>query len=256
MELLFQKYHGAGNDFIIVDNHIQNCILTTEQIKKLCDRHLGIGADGLMILHKSDNFSFKMQYFNSDGNEGTMCGNGGRAISAFAFTKGLFNQQTTFEAIDGIHSTKILSFEKEKWDVEIQLNDVQEIQMKSNSWFLNTGSPHHISFVKHVLDYDVHQVGNEIRWSKEYESINGTNVNFVEILKDGIFVRTFERGVEAETLSCGTGVTASAIAFCLLNQFTGTQKVNVYTKGGNLIVCFSILNNKISNVLIICQHNK
>jgi diaminopimelate epimerase len=250
VKLQFEKYHGTGNDFIILNSLIHPINLTTKQIKFLCDRHLGIGADGLMIILPSENYCFKMQYFNSDGNEGTMCGNGGRAISAYAFDHKMFLKSADFETIDGIHQTTIIKILKDEWLIKISLNEVINIKKYRSDFFLNTGSPHHIKFVDDVEGIDIEKLGKKIRWSKRYEAFKGTNVNFVEILKNGIFVRTFERGVEAETLSCGTGVTAAAIALAIRNGNYEENRIHVQTKGGNLEVKFNLEKNGANSITL------
>ena len=204
------KYHGAGNDFIILDNRkLQYNSLTTEQIKLLCDRHFGIGGDGLMLLEPGNRYEFSMRYFNADGHEGTMCGNGGRCLVAFAAHKGITNFE--FEATDGHHHAEILELGERQCIVKLKMIDINQYQQYSeNSYFLNTGSPHYVEFVEDVMEYPVDEKGKYWRWHKDFKG--GTNVNFVEISDNKIKVRTYERGVEAETLACGTGATASSIA--------------------------------------------
>ena len=232
MKIEFYKYHGTGNDFIILDNrnNLYND-LSNEQIKFLCDRHFGIGADGLMILSNSQESDFKMTYYNSNGNEGTMCGNGGRSIVAFAKKIGLIKENTNFIAIDGVHKASINNSNF----VKLKMNDVNEINNLSNDYFLNTGSPHFVRFVDSVKKTDIYNIGKEIRHDKNISDA-GTNVNFVEIINENtIEVGTYERGVENETLSCGTGVTASAISYALKNNLV-TAEINIITKGGKLDV--------------------
>ena len=204
------KYHGAGNDFIILDNRkFQYNSLTTEQIKLLCDRHFGIGGDGLMLLGPGNRYEFSMRYFNADGHEGTMCGNGGRCLVAFAAHKGITNFE--FEATDGHHHAEILELGERQCIVKLKMIDINQYQQYSEkSYFLNTGSPHYVEFVEDVMEYPVDEKGKYWRWHKDFKG--GTNVNFVEISDNKIKVRTYERGVEAETLACGTGATASSIA--------------------------------------------
>ncbi len=239
----FYKYHGSGNDFIIIDdidNQIEKTIKNKQSyIKQLCNRHLGIGADGLMFLQKSKNADFRMKYYNSDGKEGSMCGNGGRCIAAFAHLKGYAKKNTTFEAIDGLHYAEIIDNA-----VNLKMSDIEGYKKFGKSFFLDTGSPHYVEFVKDVENLDVIKKGKKVRHD---ESINlgGTNVNFVEIQKDTLFVRTFERGVEDETLSCGTGVVASAIA-TYIQGITKTE-YKIKTLGGNLKVRFNI--NKETGVI-------
>lgn len=232
MTVRFLKYHGTGNDFIMLDGRkIDMKSLTTSVIARLCDRHFGIGADGLIILTESEKYDFKMTYYNSDGHVGTMCGNGGRCIVSFAHELGVVNQACTFEAADGLHTATLLV----DGSVKLKLNDVMEIQQLEDGLFLNTGSPHLILFRMQIADIDVFGEGRRIRHEARFP--DGTNVNFVELTKKGIKVRTYERGVENETLSCGTGVTASAIAANHSGLHKGT-KVDVSTLGGDLQVEF------------------
>jgi diaminopimelate epimerase len=242
MTLAFNKYQGAGNDFIIIDNrndvfNPQNDIL----IKNLCDRRFGIGADGLILINKMPEYNFKMVYFNSDGFEGTMCGNGGRCAADFAVRSGIAGKKLRFIATDGIHDAI-----SEEEVIRLKMNDVNETRSVAGNYFINTGSPHYVIFTDGLNNLDVYNEGKKIRWSKDFQP-GGTNVNFVEREDGGIYVRTFERGVEDETLSCGTGVTASAIASVLTGHIV-SGPVNVRTKGGNLRVEFDIKEDKIKNI--------
>lgn len=234
----FFKYQGTGNDFILIDNRDKIIELTTTQIAWLCDRRMGIGADGLMLLETAAGFDFKMIYFNADGSESTMCGNGGRCISAFAKRLGIVKDKAHFLAIDGPHDSYFL----ENDQVCLAMIDVEEIIETENDFILNTGSPHYVQFINNLDLFDVFQAGRTIRNLEEFQP-KGINVNFVERLEDKIYVRTYERGVEDETLSCGTGVTAAAIAS--VGNATGQFSVNVKTKGGNLNVQFHKLNSSI-----------
>ncbi len=229
--LHFSKYQGTGNDFIIVDNTYNNIQINSELIKKLCDRRFGIGADGLMLLEQHDTLDFRMIYFNSDGLESTMCGNGGRCITAFAHDTGLTGSNCSFEAIDGIHQAHINDH-----IINLKMNDVNEIRQSENDYFVDSGSPHYVKFVKDIQTIDVRKEGRKIRYSPAYTE-EGINVNFVEFSAEGLFVRTYERGVEDETFSCGTGVIASAICAHIANKQQGTN-YTVNTKGGELNVRF------------------
>lgn len=242
--MLFNKYQGAGNDFIIIDNREEIFNPSDhELINKLCNRRFGIGADGLILICTSENNDFKMKYFNSDGFEGSMCGNGGRCSAAFSIRNGIAPLKLSFEAVDGIHQA-----EAKNDIICLGMNDVNETSLINGNLFINTGSPHYIIFTKDVGKLDVNTEGSKLRWSDKF-SPGGTNVNFVEIEKNGIYVRTFERGVEEETLSCGTGVTASAIAAVLSGHFD-TTPVSVRTKGGNLSVSFNISGTKITDIVL------
>ncbi len=216
MALTFHKFHGAGNDFIIFDdreglfsNQVKN---QREFINRVCNRNFGIGADGLMLLKNSDIADFQMVYFNSDGREGSLCGNGGRCIVAFAQTLGMLSNQTTFLATDGLHLATINSFERNLWDISLKMNDVETVSGYNNEYFVHTGSPHLVIFSGDISEKDVFTLGRAIRYSGAYAS-NGVNVNFAQVLTaDTIKMRTYERGVENETLACGTGATAVAIS--------------------------------------------
>ncbi len=232
MTIDFFKYHGAGNDFIMIDNREQLYSLSEQQIAFLCDRRFGVGGDGLILLEKSKSYDFKMLYYNSDGNQSTMCGNGGRCIVSFAHKLNLIKENCTFEAIDGLHEALVLS---EK-DVKLQMQDVKKIISTENQLFLDTGSPHHILFVDDVEIINVNQEGSKIRNSSLYGE-KGSNVNFVNCSANSIQIRTYERGVEAETLACGTGVTAAALAAHYQGHIT-TNSIPVQAKGGLLKVDF------------------
>ena len=232
----FYKYHGNGNDFVIVDGISESIKLQQKDVRDLCDRRFGIGADGLMILVRDDTCDFEMIYYNSDGNISSMCGNGGRCIAAFAYQMGIAREQMTFRAFDGLHKANIIKSEplSGRWVVDLQLSDVEDIEKNTNYYFLDTGSPHYVEFTDNVAEIDVFKEGNKTRYSEKF-SPEGTNVNFVEKGQNRIFVRTYERGVEDETLSCGTGVTASALAYFMENS---KSEVDVHTTGGDFIVRF------------------
>ena len=234
MVLNFQKYQGTGNDFVMINQSEQKIIDHHDRklIEFLCDRRFGIGADGLILLEKSEEHDFKMVYFNADGSQSTMCGNGGRCIVHFAWSLGVCGEETTFEAIDGLHKGKVYDSNI----VSIQMSDVLKVNIKdSKTYVLNTGSPHYIKMVD-SLPKNIKASGAEIRYSDEFRE-EGINVNFVKLIKENIEVATYERGVEDETLSCGTGVTAAAIAtFIYQNQ--KNNHIKIQTKGGQLSVSF------------------
>ena len=244
MKIKFYKYQGSGNDFIIIDNREKaGDKLTTKQINKMCDRHFGIGADGLMLLNEKEGFDFEMIYFNADGNLGSMCGNGGRCIVQFASNMGIKKNEYIFSAIDGAHKAKV-DLDRQ---VSLQMKDVQGVEFSLDHYVLNTGSPHYVKFVTGIEDLDVVSEGRKIRNSKQFAK-EGINVNFIETIDDDhIFVRTYERGVEDETLSCGTGVTASALIAA--HNDNGFNRVEVKSKGGNLSVEFDkISDTKFTNI--------
>ncbi len=231
MMLTFYKYQGTGNDFVMIDNRDKKLSLDLPAIKKLCDRRFGIGADGLILLENAKVYDFSMVYYNSDGAESSMCGNGGRCITAFAAFLGIMKNNAKFIAIDGEHEAKIF----ENGIVSLKMKDVSAIEKSGNDFVLDTGSPHFVRFVDKVSDVDVFHEGRKIRQSERF-SAKGINVNFVE-LKDGVLnVRTYERGVEDETLSCGTGVTASALAVASAGLANGKGESEISVPGGNLKV--------------------
>lgn len=241
MRINFFKYHGTGNDFIILDNR-ENLYdsLTSLQIKYLCIRRYGIGADGLMLLNRKEGFDFEMKYYNADGNEGSMCGNGSRCLVKFAQLLKVIKTSCSFLAFDGPHEARI----NENNTVSVKMQDVDGVIKRKGVFILDTGSPHYVSLVSNLDSMDVYEVGKEIRYSKEFAG-NGINVNFVEQNEkvEEIKIRTYERGVEDETLSCGTGVTASALV-CYHND-NGYNHVIVQTKGGRLTVEFERLSEGI-----------
>ena len=249
MKLEFSKYHGAGNDFILIDNRDKNIALTKKDIAKLCHRRFGIGADGLMILELESNFDFRMVYYNSDGKEGSMCGNGGRCIAAFAYKLGLINTEANFIAIDGEHTASINSIINNDLDISLKMNDVKEISEDNGTYFLDTGSPHHIAFVDNVSEINVLEEGKEIRYSQKYAKTNGTNVNFVSQSENGLKIRTYERGVEDETLACGTGATAAAIAYAKKNKLFN-KEIILQAIGGVLRLKFDNDSNTFSNIIL------
>ncbi len=246
MILNFSKYHGAGNDFILIDNRVGEIELTPLQIAFICNRHFGIGADGLMLLNFSNDFDFEMRYFNSDGNESSMCGNGGRCITAFAFHLGIIGKTTSFNAIDGLHTSEIIKDNGKRKTIRLQMCEVKEIIHSDNYFLINTGSPHYVQFIETGEELDIVAEGRKIRQDNRFAP-DGLNVNFVQINKDHLFVRTYERGVEDETLSCGTGVTAAALAYAFDKDI---QKVSIQTLGGKLSVSFEKQNNTYKNIFL------
>jgi diaminopimelate epimerase len=241
-DITFNKYQGAGNDFIIIDNrkgyfNPDNSKL----INKLCDRRFGIGADGLILVSEHHDADFEMKYFNSDGFLGSMCGNGGRCTAHFSYKERIGGKDQKFMAFDGLHEAHV-----ENDIVKLQMANVNDYTLVDDNYFINTGSPHYIVFTDDVENIDVAQEGKRLRWSPKFTP-GGTNVNFVQVYGNGLFIRTFERGVEEETLACGTGITASAIAAVLKGHFDKTP-VSVKARGGNLSVDFDLKDNKASNI--------
>jgi len=246
MQQTFYKYQGTGNDFVMIDNrqHVFDKN-NTERVKFLCDRRFGIGADGLILLEDHPEYDFKMVYYNADGNESSMCGNGGRCLVAFAKQLGVISNKAVFEATDGVHHASI-----DGEIVKLQMLDVDTIEKHENHVFLNTGSPHHVQFEIQIEDFDIKSKGATIRYGEPYNTA-GSNVNFVKKQSDTTFrVRTYERGVEGETLSCGTGVTAVAIAMHYIGE-TQEKHVILNVEGGELEVCFDFENDTYNNVWLI-----
>lgn len=250
MQLPFYKYQGTGNDFILIDNRkgLVNH-LSQSTIEQWCDRKFGIGADGLMLLQEKEGFDFEMVYYNADGNLGGMCGNGGRCVVAFAQFLGVLTaDKAYFLAVDGPHEALV----KQSDYIELKMIDVPVANYNPSAIFLNTGSPHHVEFIPTIAGFDVYNKGKAIRYNDTYRA-KGTNVNFVEVLDhQNISVATYERGVEDETLSCGTGVTAAAIAYHL--EYTADvpqTTILIQTKGGQLTVHFDY-NNQLYHNIWLC----
>lgn len=241
MNIKFYKYQSSGNDFILIDNRTNNIKLSNKKIKLLCNRNFGIGADGLIFLYNDEIVDFYMKYFNSNGEEGTMCGNGARAIVRFASDIKIIKNNCIFKAIDGLHKAVILEN-----NIKIKMINVENIENYKNDLILNTGSPHYVKFIEKVNNFNVNKYGGIIRNLKEFK--NGINVNFVEINDNNIlYVRTYERGVEKETLSCGTGITASVIAFAYKETIIN-GKIEANSLGGKLFVYFEKNKNKYINI--------
>ena len=246
MKIQFYKYQGTGNDFVVLDNRDGKYNwLETEKIKFLCDRRFGIGADGLMLLNSHPAYDFEMKYYNADGRESSMCGNGGRCLVKFASDMGILKSTYRFLAIDGVHEASIDT----DGTIALKMNDVDKVKYEHGNYILDTGSPHFVLLNNDVMRLDVYKKGREIRYSKEYEK-EGINVNFVEQTEvpHEIIVRTYERGVEAETLSCGTGVTAAALV-CSHND-NGFNRVEVKTMGGWLSVEYDKIGDSFRNIYL------
>ena len=247
----FYKYQGAGNDFLIADNRDGSVQLTTAQIAALCDRRYGVGADGLMLLESSNEYDFRMVYYNSDGSGGMMCGNGGRCIVAFAADMGL--NHFDFDAADGFHTAQILAADVNTKTVRLKMKDVQECKRydsltgpcaASEGYFLDTGTRHYVRFVSGLESYDIVNEGRDLRYNAAELQPIGANVNYVEPFDGGIKVRTYEKGVEDETFACGTGIVASCVAAykagCAPSEIMsdGRVKYNVKAKRDALSVDF------------------
>ncbi|MEI6767069.1 MAG: diaminopimelate epimerase [Bacteroidota bacterium] len=236
MTYTFYKYHGTGNDFVVFDNRLRTFVPDSKTIARLCSRQFGIGADGVILLNKESGYDFRMVLYNADGFEGSMCGNGGRCAAAMAHMLGFAEKKMRFIAYDGAHDAEILSYSSHGADVMLGMRDVKEYHRRKGYVLMDTGSPHYVKFVEDVNAVDAEKEGRKIRYSKRFEK-SGVNVNFAANMGNELIVRTYERGVEAETMSCGTGVTASALSFALL---LGLEQgpVDIKTRGGNLRIHF------------------
>ncbi len=248
MSITFYKYQGAGNDFIMIDN--RNSQFPTEdrraRIARYCDRHFGVGADGLILLEAAHGYDFAMRYYNADGGESTLCGNGGRCIVAFAHFLGLVGERCRFLATDGPHEARL---RPDGW-IELQMQDVTAIDQRPAASVLNTGSPHYVAFVPDAQAIAVVEAGRAVRYGAEFAA-QGINVNFVSAQPEtpGLTVATYERGVEDETLACGTGVTAAALAWAKRHELQGPLEMPIRAKGGRLAVRFEAQpNGQMTNI--------
>ena len=247
MKIPFYKYQGAGNDFILIDNrgsginHHQPAL-----IARLCNRRFGIGADGIMFLQNKEGYDFEMIYYNADGKPSSMCGNGGRCIVAFARFLGVIQSEADFLAVDGPHHA-IIS-ESGDW-VSLHMINVNQLLRDEEAYVLDTGSPHYVQLASNLENKDVYSEGYAIRNNDTYKA-KGINVNFVEPMADGYFVRTFERGVENETYACGTGVTAVALAMARHHNQTGHITTPIKVLGGNLNIRFDYDGQLFSNIYL------
>ena len=242
----FEKFHGAGNDFIMISDMDKSIRLEKEEIKLICHRRFGIGADGLIIVRPAAEADYHMHYYNSDGKESTMCGNGGRCVVAFTYMNDIAGISQKFTGPDGVHQAKIIKTEGNNSRITLQLKDVDAISHGEGYYILNTGSPHYVAFSHGIENTDIKSLGRKIRFSQQFAP-EGLNVNFVEEISGKLYVRTYERGVEDETLSCGTGVTASALAYAE-NKNLPQGAISIITKGGELQVSFNKENQKYCNV--------
>ncbi len=247
MELTFYKYQGTGNDFIIFDNRYGNVILSNSQVKHLCDRKFGIGADGLMLLNNKEGYDFEMIYYNADGSISSMCGNGGRCLVQFAHLMGIHKSNYNFIAVDGVHEAEIDGISK---TIRLKMQDVNKVEEHGAHAVLNTGSPHYVKFDTDVRHKNIVEEARAIRYNDTFKE-EGININFVETISSyQIYVRTYERGVEDETLSCGTGVTAAALMSA--HNDVGFNEVEVLTNGGKLSVEFNKISEGIFTDIYLC----
>ena len=245
MQFSFKKYQGTGNDFVIIDNRNDLFDKTNlETIQFICNRKFGVGSDGLILIENHDEYDFNMVFFNPDGSQ-SFCGNGSRCAVQFAYDLRIIKKEhTEFISTDGWHEAHVLG----ENIVKLKMNDVTKINSQSDFDFMNTGSPHYVAFKTNLSQLDMLTEGSKIRYAKEYDSIGGTNVNFIEKNNTNYQVRTYERGVENETLSCGTGVTACALSIAIKNNIPSGE-VEIETNGGNLIVEFNKIDNtKFDNI--------
>lgn len=243
-QIKFHKYHGTGNDFIMIDDRSASFdIEDSALIAEMCHRRFGIGADGLILLRDQEGYDFEMIYFNSDGSQSSMCGNGGRCIIQFAYDLAVIGEHCKFLAIDGLHEGEV----KVNGQISLKMSDVDRIsKVDQSAWQLNTGSPHYVKMMVTLEGLDVHKIGSSIRYSPMYQE-DGINVNFVTQSNKGLAVLTYERGVEDETYSCGTGVTASALVAHHIDPQVAIP-VKIEVKGGHLQVRFEYADGKYHNI--------
>ncbi|GAB4286783.1 MAG: diaminopimelate epimerase [Marinilabiliales bacterium] len=245
MSIFFEKFHGTGNDFIIINNLDSRYKLTENLIKQMCHRRFGIGSDGLLEILKSKNYDFKMLYYNSDGLEGTMCGNGGRCAVSFAYKHGIIATETVFEAVDGLHEAKVL----DNGNIKLKMNNVLQVTNYDDGIFLDTGSPHFVVDKTGLKKFDEYAEGLKLRNDKRFAP-NGLNVNFIDIISDEtLHVTTYERGVENLTYSCGTGAIASAIVSGLMKA-DGNYRIKTIFKGGELFVNYKKAGTSFTDVYL------
>lgn len=250
MLVKFHKYQGTGNDFVMIDNRSGDYDgLSLSQIQRICDRRFGIGADGLIKINSISNLDYEVDYYNADGSK-SFCGNGARCAVEFARTLGVEKSNVVFDAIDGEHSAEINA-----GLIHLQMADVFGFESELGDYIFETGSPHYIRFVDNVSETDIVSFGQSIRYSDTYK-LDGINVNVVEeIATHKIRIRTYERGVEDETLSCGTGATAAAMAFAVKNEMEGKLSVEVQVEGGLLEVSFIRSGNRFEDVRLVGPAN-
>jgi len=245
MKIKFEKYESGGNDFVLIDNRNNLYDLNSDKIKKICDRNFGIGSDGLIILKKSKIADFKMIYYNSNGQTSSLCGNGTRCLFSFSISLGIIEKIAKIETSEGIYTATISNRNL----VSLKMKNIYNIHLFDNKAYLNSGSPHHVEMIDDLNKISVKNLGSSIRFSNRY-SPNGTNVNFFNKINDKKFqIRTYERGVEDETLSCGTGATAVAIAVHAMG-LTTQNEIIIKTKGGELIISFETSKKGYKNIYL------
>lgn len=245
MKISFDKYQGCGNDFIIINN-LSNTFPNTSNdlIKNLCDRNFGIGSDGLILINESKKEPFEMVYYNADGNLSSMCGNGGRCAIHFCYQKNIIKKKSNFLAFDGIHNGEIFDDY-----IKISMQNVEGYELINDDIFIDSGSPHLVKILKNISDIDILRTSRDIQKSEEFKS-EGVNVNYVKFVDyETVQIRTYERGVEDETLSCGTGAVAAALSFSILSN-SDLEKVSVKTQGGDLFVEFKNDNNNFYDIYL------
>jgi len=247
MALSFSKYQASGNDFIMIDDRNGKTHLSEEQIQWICNRHFAVGADGIILLQMTENknYAFEMKFYNPDGSSGMFCGNGGRCIVAFARDMNVVFRNCLFVAHDGEHNAEI-----QNDIVRLSMQKPSQPEQFADGWFIDTGTQHFVRFVENVDLIDINQEGRALRFDSRFAKYKGTNVSFVQTTLEGIKIRTYERGVEGETLSCGTAVTAAAIIHSVVNNLTSDITVKVSAKGGDLLVHLHREANDISNVFL------
>lgn len=253
MKIKFYKYQATGNDFIIIDAREENLVLEKKDIQFLCDRHFGIGSDGLIIFGNSDKADFSMQFFNPDGSGGMMCGNGGRSIVKFASDKGVISDSCSFIAPDGLHFATINND-----IISLKMVNPTLLQRFEDGYYINTGTSHFVVFEEDLNKINIIEKGRSIRYDERFSHYNGCNVNFVEeISLNNIRIRTYERGVEDETLACGTGICAAALTYSIEKGLkNGKHTINISAKGGDLQVEFEKKSdNSLSEVYLIGTAN-
>lgn len=243
----FYKYQGTGNDFVMIDNRLEKIARTDlDFVRKWCDRKFGIGADGLILIENHPDHDFEMIYFNSDGSM-SFCGNGSRCAVRFASFLGIIEKNAQFLAIDGVHQAHI---DENNW-VHLKMGNVSAIESIGDDLYLDTGSPHYIRFVPSVMELNILSEAQEIRYNDRFSKV-GTNVNFVEIRQESLLIRTYERGVEGETLSCGTGATAVALGYAdSTHMQNGNHRIALETMGGDLAIAFHKTGNQFNDIRLI-----